>query len=155
MESCLERILNLVEQSGVSYQTQRPRDVEIGLHDRGKGVAKVIVAEADGDLVMLVLATASRVDFAKVRAALSVHHASPAPEYLFRHRCPDCLPGAMPPFGRLFDMRTVIDSDLAGTDSIAFQVGMNSERLKMATADYVTLAQPDVVAFAFSPSFGL
>lgn len=155
MESCFERIQSLVKKSGVSFQTQRPRGVPIDLQEIGQDVAKVMIAEADDDLIMLVLAKTARVDFAKLRAALSVHHASQAPEYLFRHRFADCLPGAMPPFGGLYDMRTLIDSDLARTDTIAFQVGMNPERFRMTTADYVTLAQPDIVAFAFVPSFGL
>lgn len=155
MESCLERIQNLVRQSGVSYQTQRPREAAIGLRDRGRNVAKVIIAEADNDLVMLVLATTARVDFAKVRAALSVHHASPAPEHLFRQRCADCLPGAVPPFGTLYEMRTLIDSGLAGRDTITFTIGLHPDRLRMTTADYLAVAQPDIVTFAFAPSFGL
>lgn len=154
METCLERVQNLVRQSGVSFQTQRHRERAVESRDKGAQVAKVIIAEADGDLVMLVLATPARVNYTKVRAALAVHHAIPAPEYLFRDRFADCLPGAMPPFGKLYDMRTLIDSELAKIDTITFQVGTLHDRLKMATADYLTLAEPEVVAFAFAPSFG-
>lgn len=154
METCLVRVQNLIRQSGVSFHTQRHRERAVESRNKGAAVVKVIIAEADGDLVMLVLATSARVNYAKVRAALAVHHAIPAPEYLFRDRCADCLPGAIPPFGKLYDMRTLIDSDLARTDTITFQVGTLPDRLKMATADYLTLAEPDVAAFAFAPAFG-
>lgn len=157
MKTCLERIQSLAHQAGVPIETQHHREVytmqqvAAELHEKGAHVAKVVIAEADGELVMLVVAAPAHVDFERVAAALGAQHVIPVPESQFRDRFPDCATGAMPPFGKFYDMRTLIDLGLAHTDAIVFQAGSHRETVKMATADYLRLALPEIGTFAFAP----
>jgi Ala-tRNA(Pro) deacylase len=157
MKTCLERIQSLAHQAGVPFETQRHREVYTAqqvaaeLHEKGAHVAKVVIVEADEMLAMLVLAASAHVDFERAKTALSARHVHAAPEHVFRDRFPDCVPGAMPPFGRFYDMRTLIDEGLAHTTTLVFQAGTHRDTLKMATTDYLRLAVPEVASFTFAP----
>jgi len=158
MKTCLERIQSLAHQTGVPLETQRHREVytmqqvAAELHEKGAHVAKVVIAQADDALVMLVLAAPDHVDFDAARAVLGAQHVLPVPESGFRDRFPDCAPGAMPPFGKFYDMRTLLDEGLAQTETIVFQAGTHRETIKMATRDYIRLAIPEIARFVYAPA---
>ncbi len=157
MKTCLERIQSLAHQADVPFETLHHREVytmqqvAAELHEKGAHVAKVVIAQVDDELVMLVVAASAHVDFDRVRTALGAQHAIPVREADFRDRFPDCAAGAMPPFGKFYDMRTLVDEGLAHTDMIVFQAGTHRDTLKMATADYLKLALPDIASFTFAP----
>jgi Ala-tRNA(Pro) deacylase len=56
----------------------------------------------------------------------------------------DCDPGAMPPFGSLYDMPLYLDACLAASPEIAFQAGNHHELVVMKYAEYARLAHPMV-----------
>ena len=59
-----------------------------------------------------------------------------------------CRPGAVPPFGSLWGLRTFLDGSLIEQgDQINFNAGLKTHSVRMATADYLEVEQPVVGNF--------
>ncbi len=95
---------------------------------------------------MLVIPASKLIDFHEVRRALGLAHARMATEHELGRLFPDCEPGAMPPFGSLYDLPVYLDSTLTGQKQIAFNAGTHREVIHMRTAEYRRLALPAVVS---------
>jgi Ala-tRNA(Pro) deacylase len=128
----------------LAYTAQAVANAE---HTPGNIVAKVTIARADGELIMLVLPASRRVDFEKVNNILG-REVSLATESEFADVFPDCETGAMPPFGHLYGLRVYVDRVLADDDYIIFNEGTHTDTLKIRYADYERLEHPVVAEFA-------
>jgi Ala-tRNA(Pro) deacylase len=148
METCLDRVQRWLREQHAPYEVQHHRqaftlsEVAAAVREKPDHVAKVVIAQAGGKLVMLVVPTSKRVDFKRVARLLDVPSATAAEEKDFEGRFPDCEPGAMPPFGHLYDLPLYVDEVLTRTSKLVFQAGTHRHTLKMATSDYLRLAQP-------------
>jgi Ala-tRNA(Pro) deacylase len=80
-----------------------------------------------------------------LKAAMGVGTAELASEEEFKGRFPDCEVGAMPPFGNLYEMDTLVDEALAKDHEIAFNAGTHTELIRMAYADFDRLVQPKLL----------
>jgi Ala-tRNA(Pro) deacylase len=157
MAACLERLKQYLGESGVHYDVQHHREVytmqevaaEVG--EKGRAVAKVFIASADGNPVMLVLAAPDHVDYARIRDYLGVEKVERAPEELFKQWFPDCEVGAMPPFGNLYKVPVYMDRKLVEAPHITFQAGSHSDTIRIDMTDYMRLASPKVTRFAVTP----
>lgn len=151
---CRERMEQYFRENGVGYEVLRhPQaytmpEVAAALHISGKQVAKVVMVKADGKLVMLVVASPYRLDFAKVRDLLGAKSVALAREEEFADVFPDSATGAMPPFGNLYGVPVYVDEALAAQKEIVFRVGSHNEAMKVAYRDFARLVQPQVGAFA-------
>ena len=128
----------------LAYTAQDVANVE---HVPGKFVAKVTMAKANGDLIMLVLPAPTRVDFDKVKSVIGreVHLAT---ESEFASAFPDCEVGAIPPFGHLYGVRVYVDRALTDDEYIIFNEGTHTDTLKIRYTDYERLEHPVVADFA-------
>ncbi len=157
METCLERLKQYLGEHGVHYEVQHHRPVytmqEVAAEVREKGwnTAKVFIASADGDPVMLVLAAPDHVDYERVREHLGAQSVERAHEEQFKQWFPDCEVGAMPPFGNLYKVPVYMDRRLADAQHITFQAGSHSDTIRIDMADYMRLASPKVTRFATTP----
>jgi len=148
MISCLDRLQDWLREQHVPYQVQYHRpaytiaEVAAEVPEPPQQVAKVVIASVDDRLVMLVVPASEHVDFAKVARLLEAQSVAAAREDEFEARFPDCELGSMPPFGVHYDMPTYIDETLTRTREIVFQAGTHRHTLKLATDDYLRLAQP-------------
>ncbi len=148
MITCLERLQRRFRGQHTSFSVQHHRqavslpEVAVEVHERADHVAKVVIAQVDDRLVMLVVPTPEQVDFKRVARLLDAQSAVAAHENEFKSRFPDCEPGAMPPFGNLYHMPTYIDEALTRTSKLVFQAGTHRDTLKLATEDYLRLAKP-------------
>ena len=52
---------------------------------------------------------------------------------------PDCEPGVVPPFGRLYGLKTFVDSGLADSPEIIVGANTRHEGLRMLFRDFQTL----------------
>lgn len=153
MATCLDRIQTLLREQDVPFITQHHREVftmqsvAAELHEKGARVAKSVIAWVDGRLVMLVLPAPYHVDFQRLANLLHAELARAAREEEFKFRFPDCDPGAMPPFGNLYQMPTYMETSLSHQPEMVFQAGTHRDTLKLATADYVRLAKPTLAEF--------
>jgi Ala-tRNA(Pro) deacylase len=152
---CKERLETYFREHGVSFEVQEHRPaytaqkVAASEHVPGRMFAKVVIAQADGDLVMLVLPASSVVDTDKA-TAVSGKPVRMAAERDFAPRFPDCEPGAMPPFGNLYDVPVIVDRALGENERIVFQAGTHRVTMSLAYADFERLANPTVGDLAVS-----
>ena len=107
-------------------------------------VAKAVMLKADDRLVMAVLPGDRYVDLVKAAAALAATTCRLATEAEFSPLFPDCERGAEPPFGALYDVATVVDSQLHGP-GITFNGGSHTTSISMALTDYLTLTKGQVL----------
>jgi Ala-tRNA(Pro) deacylase len=109
--------------------------------------AKALVVRADERPVHLVLPADRRIDNARLRGVLGARR--------LRFVTPDelwtltgCVPGAVPPFGHLFDLEVLVDEELTRADEIAFNAGSPSVSITMRGADFIRLAGARICRFA-------
>jgi Ala-tRNA(Pro) deacylase len=117
-------------------------------HVSGRSVAKVVMAVADGRMVMLVLPASLRVDVARAREALGASVVRLAAEDEFRTFFPDCELGAMPPFGHLYGLPVYVDPELANAPMMLFEAGSHREVGVIAFDEFQRLEHPHLVPLA-------
>src|SRR5262245_5691640 len=135
----------VVIQHSPAYTMQ---EVASKTHIPGKELAKTVILEIDGRLAMAVLPASQKVDLEQLREAVGGQRLTLARENVFRDRFPECEPGAMPPFGNLYDMDVYVADSLAEDEEIAFNAGSHTQLLRLSYQDFERLVQPRVLHFA-------
>jgi Ala-tRNA(Pro) deacylase len=118
------------------------------LHVPGKEMAKTVLVRTDHGHVLAVLPATHLVDLECLREALGEEHAWLASETEIETLFPDCERGAMPPFGSLYDLPTLIDESLADDEEIVFEGENHEEAIRMKYADYLAAEHPRIGHFA-------
>lgn len=121
-------------------------EVAASAHIPGKNMAKAIITKVDDDMKMVVLPSTHDVDFDQIKNTLQADEVKLATEDEFEDLFPDCELGAMPPFGNLYDMDTLVEKSLSEDEEIAFNAGTHKEAVKMAYKDFEELVKPDVMS---------
>jgi Ala-tRNA(Pro) deacylase len=120
------------------------------LHVPGRAVAKTVLVNAGGEYVLTVLPATSRIDMNRLAVALNrdpgAIRLATADE--IARFFPNCEPGAIPPFGRLYGVATVLDAALADQAEIVFGANTRHEGMRMRFADYETVEAPMRASFA-------
>lgn len=151
---CRARLESLFRKSGVSFEIQEhptaftAQTVAASEHVPGHRFAKVVMALADGELVMLVLPAPSMVDVSKLGAVFGGRQIRFASEEDFAGAFPDCEPGAMPPFGNEYGVPVYADQTLGNIERIVFQAGSHNLTMSVAYADFERLAEPTIADIA-------
>ena len=128
-----------------AYTAQR---IAAAAHVSGKEIAKTVILKADGDLLMAVLPGTERVSLTKAQKILNANNVDLANESEFAKAFADCDVGAMPPFGSLYDIKTLVDKKLTKDEQIYFNACSHRELVKMSFEDFAKLEQPQVVDIA-------
>jgi len=109
--------------------------------------AKALVVRADDRPVHLVLPADRQIDNARLRGVLGTRR--------LRFVTPDelwtltgCVPGAVPPFGNLFELEVLVDEALTRSDAIAFNAGSPAVSITMRGVDFIRLAGARICRFA-------
>ena len=154
------KVLKFLDESGAKYETsehkpaftaQRMAAVE---HEPGRFVAKPVIVKADGKMMMCVLSANHKVDLRRLKEQLGAKKVDLADETEVGKVCTDCELGAEGPFGKLYDMETIMDKALEADDHIVFQAGSHDKAVRMSMADYRKLAEPKVLEFSYHISTG-
>ncbi|OGF16600.1 MAG: deacylase [Candidatus Eisenbacteria bacterium RBG_16_71_46] len=127
------------------------QEVAQRLHVPGREMAKAVVLKLPKGLGLAVVRAPDRVDLERAGAALG-GEARLASEREFADAFPDCELGAMPPFGNLYQIPTVVDEGLAQDDEIFFNAGTHTEVIRMTYADYAAQVEPKVAALTLARS---
>jgi Ala-tRNA(Pro) deacylase len=122
-------------------------------HIPGKEIAKTVIINADGKMIMAVVPASHMVDFNLLAGLTAARNIELATESEFKNLFPECEVGAMPPFGNLFDMEVFVSDTLAEDEMIAFNAGTHKELVKMTYRDFVKLVQPVVGKLSFPKRF--
>jgi Ala-tRNA(Pro) deacylase len=117
-------------------------------HIPGKELAKTVMVNMDGSLVMAVLPASFHVDLKRLKVEAMATTVALASESEFKDRFPDCEIGAMPPFGNLYGVEVFADKSLAKDEEIAFNAGSHRELIRLAWEDFEKLVKPKVIRFA-------
>ncbi len=128
-----------------AYTAQRVAQV---LHVPGKEVAKAVLVRTDSGHVLAVLPATRQVDLQRVRDCLGDQRAELASEAEMERLFPDCEQGALPPFGSLYQLPTLVDESLAEDEEIVFEAQSHEEAIRMAYRDYDALEHPRKGRFA-------
>jgi Ala-tRNA(Pro) deacylase len=125
----------------------RALDIAHAAHVPDTQLAKTVILNADGELIMAVLPANQLVDRERLRRAVGAIHLRFASEDEFRDRFPQCETGGEPPLGKLYGMPVYLDDTLARQDWIAFNAGTHTEIIKMDMATFREMNEPVECSF--------
>jgi len=122
------------------------QEVAASAHIPGRNMAKPVMVKVDGDLKMVVLPSTHDLDFDALKDTFNTQNVELASESDFEDLFPDSELGAMPPFGNLYDVNTIVSEALTGDVEIAFNAGSHSEVIKMDYRVYESLVEPEIMS---------
>ena len=123
------------------------QEIAASAHVPGRELAKTVIINVDGTMAMAVMPAPEHIDFKLLKKSLGAKRVKLAGEKEFADSFPECEPGAMPPFGNLYDMEVYVAESLTEDDQIAFNAGSHSELIRLAYKDFEKLVEPKVVKF--------
>lgn len=106
--------------------------------------AKTVVVTLDDRPAMAVVPASRHVDLDALAALAGAGSAELEDESRFADEFPDCDPGAMPPFGNLYDMPVYVDTIIREDDDIVFNAGTHTQVIRMSSVDFLELVGPKV-----------
>ena len=112
------------------------------VHVPGRTVAKAVLIRAGDAFAMAVLPATHRIDLDRLGLILGVDDLRIATEPEVMAIFHDCERGALPPFGRLYGLTTIIDTALAGGSEVVFVANTRHEGIRMRFRDYEALETP-------------
>lgn len=148
-----QRLKEYLDREGVRYTSQphstayTAQEVASSAHIPGKQFAKTVIVNLDGKFAMVVLPANRKVILQDLRDITGIDRVTFASEDEFKRRFPDCEPGAMPPFGNLYDMEVFVAPELTEREELAFNAGTHTEIIRMAYRDFERLVHPRVSSF--------
>ena len=148
-------IVDFLRSRGVWYEALLHRPASSStkragcVHIPGRRVAKAVLVKAGDSFVLAVLPSTSRIDLFRLSEVVG----EPAslvrlatPDELFE-LFPDCEPGVVPPFGRLYGLKTVVDLGLADSSEIIVGANTRHEGVRILFRDFQTLEEPNRASF--------
>lgn len=141
----ITKVKAFLDENGIDYESIRhdptftAQAAAESAHYSGKGLAKTVIVKVEDELAMVVLPASDRVNLFAVSAASDGAGVVIADEADFASRFPGCEPGAIPPFGNLFDMLIYLSPKLAEEEEIAFTAGSHTELIRMKFDDFERL----------------
>ena len=125
-------------------QAYTSQEVAHSLHVSGKRLAKTVVLDADGRLLMAVIPASNRLSLGKMQDATKAKRIELLAESELATLFPDCDLGAIPPFGNLYGMEVWLDRALTEWEEIVFTAGTHRDALQMRLDDFSELVMPRV-----------
>lgn len=150
----IERLKKFLDENDVKFVTTShsqaftAQEVAAAAHVPGKELAKTVMVKLDGELAMVVLPATRRVDVERMKGVTGAGEVALASEDEFSGLFPNCEPGAMPPFGNLWDLTVFVDEHLREDEHIAFNAGTHTELMKLSYSDFERLVSPVVARLA-------
>jgi Ala-tRNA(Pro) deacylase len=120
------------------------------IHVSGHFVAKGVLVRSAGTYLLAVLPATSRIDLERLAQVLDSRDVAIATEDEVARIFGDCELGALPPFGRLYGLTTLVDTSLAGGAEIVFVGNARHEGMRMRYRDYEILEAPTRARFALA-----
>ncbi len=147
-----DRVRSLLDSKGVKYAVIQhspaftAHEIAASAHIHGKELAKTVIVKIADRMAMVVLPASKRVSIDELQRVVGVANIRLAHEQEFDALFPDCEPGAMPPFGELYNMDVYVHEALTQDKMIAFNAGSHTELVQMAYSDFEKMVRPKVLA---------
>jgi Ala-tRNA(Pro) deacylase len=149
-----KKLLDYLDQNNIRYviinhsSAYTTSEIAASAHVKGQELAKTVVVNIDGEMNLIVLPVKYKVNFNLLKEQTKSESIELADEKDFAKRFPDCLTGAMPPFGNLYGMKTYLDKTLTYDEEIAFNGGNHRQLIRLSMNDFIELVKPDISHFA-------
>jgi Ala-tRNA(Pro) deacylase len=146
----LKKLKELLDGARVSYEIYNhplaytAQEIAAQQHFSGKEMAKVVMVEVDGRLIMGVIPGSRRINLNMAKASLGAKEVRLAAEDEFISRFPECEIGAMPPFGNLFGLPVIVDPALEKDEHIYFNAGNHVQTVRIKYCDFAQLVKPQI-----------
>ena len=146
----LTKLKELLDGARVSYETYNhplaytAQEIASQQHFSGKEMAKVVMIEVDGRLIMGVIPGSRRINLNTAKTSLGAKAVRLSTEAEFTSRFPECEIGAMPPFGNLLGLPVVVDPALAKDEHIYFNAGNHVQTVRLKYSDFTELVKPQI-----------
>ena len=124
------------------------QEIAAKAHIPGHELAKTVILKIDGKLAMAVLPADYLVDLDQLKRSLNAKKIEFANEEEFKYAFPDCEIGAMPPFGNLYEVETIVAESLTDDENIAFNAGNHKELIRIPFKEYEQLVHPRILRFS-------
>lgn len=145
----------------IDYLQRRQAQFELLTHDpaytavqtarcsriMGSHFAKVVMLRLDRELVMVVAPAEHHISLEQIRLATHAGSVELVCEREFSHHFPRCETGAMPPFGHLYGLRSLLMPLFDEAGDIAFNAGSHTEVIRMPFWEFKRLAYADELDF--------
>lgn len=150
-----QKVVALLEGSGVSFgssQHAAVRTSEEAAEIRGATLASgakamLLAVKPSNEFVLAVISASAKMDSKLMKKAGGFKSTRFASEEEVRS-ITGCLPGAVPPFGSVWGLRTFMDTSLQEQgEEINFNAGLRTRSVRMSVADYLRVESPTVCAF--------
>jgi len=112
------------------------------VHVTGARVAKSVLVRVGEGFVLAVLPATHRIDLSRLGSALHTADLAIATEDEVEAVFPDCERGAVPPFGSLYRLSTIVDASLAAGNDIVIEGNCRHEGLRLRYRDFESLEAP-------------
>ncbi len=112
------------------------------LHVKGREVAKTVLIRTGHGHALAVLPATHHIDLEQLGEDLGEEHVELASEEEMDRLFPDCERGAVPPFGSLYQMPTIMDDSLAEDQTIVFEGPDHEQAIRMSLSDYEAIEHP-------------
>jgi len=133
-EQCIKFSLVPHPHTGSSMDTAQ------AAHVPGDLLAKAVVARSIGRFLLVVVPSAYHVDLERLQAHLG-HPVELAAEADLVGLFPDCEPGAVPPVGVAYEIRTFVDRHLLGLPEVYFESGDHEHLIKLSGGQFALLME--------------
>ncbi|NIM01676.1 MAG: deacylase [Acidobacteria bacterium] len=146
-----KRLKDYLDERGVKYvlishsRAFTAQEIAASAHVPGREMAKTVVIKINGEMALAVLPASSRVDLDFLKYVTNSRMVELAEEKEFKDVFPGCELGAMPPFGNLYRMRTLVADSLAEEKSIVFNAGSHTELMRMSFEDFERAVRPEII----------
>jgi Ala-tRNA(Pro) deacylase len=112
------------------------------LHVKGRQVAKTVLVRTGGGHALAVLPATHHIDLEQLGEDLGGERVELASEDEMGTLFPDCECGAVPPFGSLYQVPTIMDDSLADDECIVFECADHEQAIRMSMRDYEAIEHP-------------
>ncbi len=156
----LKRLKEFLDQHKVKYQiiihspAYTAQEIAGKAHIPGKELAKVVMVSIDGKVAMAVLPASHIVDLRRIKEVTGAQHVELTYEDDYKDLFDESEPGAMAPFGNLYNMKVFVATALTEDDYIVFNSGTHQELVRLSYKDYEELVKPQVFSFSIKEQLG-
>jgi Ala-tRNA(Pro) deacylase len=105
-------------------------------HTAGRSMAKVVVVKERDGLALAVIPAMRMLDLGRLKGLIGHGEVRLATAEEIREAVPDVVPGAIPPFGRLYGLETYVDRELLNTREITMPAGDLETSIRMRADEY-------------------
>lgn len=152
-----ERLINFLRDKNLQHeiithpQAFTAQEVAHAIHKTGKVLAKTVIVEAEGKIVMAVVPAHHKVNLTAVKHVLGARDVHLAPEGRLRELFPESDLGAMPPIGPMYNLPVIVSKALVTNPEIVFNASTHTDCIKMSYSDFEKVIAPRVADISDIP----